>query len=143
MKSKLFIFYIVLSVFLGSGITSIVLYVNKISPLQRELDEKKEEARDKLIRDCGFDVYIAVSLREVGQEKTLQSFDEKILPSDIQVLFKFYNESYIGSKDSLYLLWRIKKYSKDFSIAFPKKEMEILNNISDKRPTFSGKIGDE
>ena len=120
------------------------MYFSKILPLQNNLTEMKDEADDALIRNCGFDVVTAVSLRESGQEKTLQTFDDKILPSTIQILAQFSeDEKRVGSADSLYFLWRIKKYSKDFSVTFPDKDMEILKKVPDERPRFSGKIGNK
>jgi hypothetical protein len=144
MTAKLILFYIIVACLISSGITAGGLYLCQILPLESKLNEKNDEADDALIRKCQFDVVIAVSLREAGQEKTLQLYDDKILPSTIQILSQLSKEqNRVGSGDCPYLLWRIKKYSRDFSVTFPEKEMEILKEIPDERPRFSGKIGND
>ncbi|HUB65910.1 MAG TPA: hypothetical protein VL981_00330 [Candidatus Methylacidiphilales bacterium] len=143
MKTRFFVLYIVLAILFGSAISAAGLYLGKVLPLQERLAEKKYEADENLIKGSALDIVIAVSLRESNQEKTLKILDETILPTDIQIFNKFVKENCLMSSDSAYFLWRIKKYSKDFSVKFPKNEMDIISKVPNERPKFSGKIGNE
>ncbi len=85
------------------------------------------------------DILFAVWLKENNQRRLIDYFDEKSLPSVVRTLSVGYNDNV----QAAYCLWRIKKYSKEFSVVFPEEVRSILDKVSDDRPKFPGKIGNE
>lgn len=138
--------YIIVACCLSGGAVAMCVYWGKVLPLEHKLDElniKLEHVEEGVtadaIRDCCYDILVAVSLREANQVRLLAMLDEKRLPADIQLC----SVNYKSSLNAKYVLWRIKQYSKDFAVKFSKDEMEILSKVPDKRPEFPGKIGNE
>lgn len=115
------------------------LYLGNILPLENELKQMRDRENDTVLVYCGFELAIAVSLRETNQVKLLASLDEQMLPTVIRLCSTKYKKELYAK----YLLWRIKKYSKDFTVKFSKDDMEILSKVPDERPAHPGKIGNE
>lgn len=122
----------ILSALCGGGICCVILYWSVISPFHKKIEHLRDEADSKLLGSLGWDISIAVRLREGDQEKLLKSFDDIFLPNGIVILSEKFNES----PTARFYLWRVKKYCRDFSVSFPEKQMNILKNVPDQRPSI-------
>ena len=127
---------IILAALFCSALSVTVTYFLKVLPLQEAIQEIQLINEDKVVKDCAHDISLAVSLREAKQDQILHFLDEKNLPFAIEILEQYSEQDTVDSHYSKYLLWKIKKYSKDFSVTFPAKEMEIINKVPEEYSTF-------
>lgn len=132
MKSNL------ISFICGLLMASILMYLGIVVGLNKKIESLNDESDDALIRNFGWKLYIGVCIRESHYKEVEDSVDKHLY-----FIIKLLNKKFSDRASAKYLLWRIKKYSKDFSIQFPKDAKEILNNIPDERPDYPEKIGEE